>query len=72
MLDCFSNQDLLGLQKSKLDTSNFDRDFTSEEPTLTPVEPAVVKAVNQDEFRGFSFINPHYGCRHLEGASTVE
>ncbi|XP_052106988.1 calcium-independent protein kinase C-like isoform X2 [Mytilus californianus] len=47
--------------KSKTDANNFDKDFTSEEPTLTPVDPSVVKAINQEEFSGFSFINPDYG-----------
>lgn len=49
------------LQKSKVDASNFDKDFTTEEPVLTPVDPAVVKAINQEEFRGFSFVNQDYG-----------
>ncbi|XP_076463892.1 calcium-independent protein kinase C-like [Babylonia areolata] len=57
--------------KSKVDANNFDRDFTSEEPTLTPVEVAVVKAINQEEFRGFSFINPDYGKLQLEGAGIL-
>ena len=58
-------------QKSKVDANNFDRDFTSEEPTLTPVDVAVVKAINQEEFRGFSFINPDYGKLQLEGAGIL-
>ena len=49
------------LQKSKTDANNFDKDFTSEEPTLTPIDQAVVRAINQEEFRGFSFVNPDYG-----------
>ncbi|XP_048732224.1 calcium-independent protein kinase C-like isoform X2 [Ostrea edulis] len=47
--------------KSRTDANNFDKDFTSEEPTLTPVDPSVVKTINQEEFHGFSFINPDYG-----------
>lgn len=47
--------------KSRTDANNFDKDFTSEEPTLTPVDMSVVKAINQEEFQGFSFINPDYG-----------
>ena len=39
------------------DTSNFDKDFTSEEPVLTPTDPMIIKAINQDEFKDFSFIN---------------
>ncbi|CAB3398223.1 unnamed protein product [Caenorhabditis bovis] len=46
--------------KSKRDANNFDSDFTKEEPVLTPSDPAVVRAINQEEFRGFSFINPHF------------
>lgn len=57
--------------KSKVDANNFDRDFTSEEPVLTPVDPAVVKAINQEEFAGFSFINPDYGKLQLEGAGLL-
>ncbi|KAL4237546.1 Calcium-independent protein kinase C [Mactra antiquata] len=58
--------------KSKTDANNFDKDFTTEEPTLTPVDPAVVKAINQEEFRGFSFINPDYGkLDQVEGASGM-
>ncbi|XP_074655655.1 calcium-independent protein kinase C-like isoform X2 [Tubulanus polymorphus] len=47
--------------KSRTDANNFDKDFTSEEPTLTPVDPSIVKAINQEEFCGFSFVNPDYG-----------
>lgn len=52
---------LLCHQKSRTDANNFDKDFTSEDPVLTPVDPAIIKAINQEEFRGFSFINPDYG-----------
>jgi len=55
--------------KNKTDANNFDRDFTSEEPILTPVDPAVIKTINQEEFRGFSFINRDYGNLDLEQAS---
>ncbi|XP_078464601.1 protein kinase C epsilon type-like [Lampetra planeri] len=41
--------------KTKRDVNNFDQDFTREEPLLTPVDSSVVKQINQDEFRGFSF-----------------
>jgi len=47
--------------KSRTDANNFDKDFTSEEPVLTPVSAVVIKAINQEEFSGFSFINPDYG-----------
>ncbi|KAK9745755.1 Phorbol esters/diacylglycerol binding domain (C1 domain) [Popillia japonica] len=43
--------------KSKKDALNFDAEFTKEEPVLTPVNPDVVRTINQEEFKGFSFIN---------------
>ncbi|VDO31834.1 unnamed protein product [Haemonchus placei] len=46
--------------KSKRDANNFDADFTKEEPVLTPTDVAVVRSINQEEFRGFSFVNPHF------------
>ncbi|VDO23816.1 unnamed protein product [Brugia timori] len=46
--------------KSKRDTSNFDTDFTKEEPILTPTEPAVFRTINQEEFHNFSFVNPDF------------
>ncbi|XP_077469111.1 protein kinase C epsilon type-like [Stigmatopora argus] len=41
--------------KTKRDVNNFDQDFTREEPVLTPVDDSVVKQINQDEFKGFSY-----------------
>ncbi|XP_055018994.1 protein kinase C epsilon type-like isoform X1 [Boleophthalmus pectinirostris] len=41
--------------KTKRDVNNFDQDFTREEPVLTPVEESIIKQINQDEFRGFSY-----------------
>ncbi len=49
------------MQKSKKDVMNFDTEFTKEEPTLTPVNPELIKTINQDEFRGFSFYNKQFG-----------
>ena len=48
-------------QKNKRDVLNFDPEFTKEEPVLTPVNPEVVKTINQEEFKGFSFYNTDYG-----------
>lgn len=48
------------LQKGKKDAVNFDTEFTKEEPVLTPINPEVVLAINQDEFRGFSCVNPAF------------
>ncbi|XP_056466270.1 protein kinase C epsilon type-like isoform X1 [Gadus chalcogrammus] len=41
--------------KTKRDVNNFDQDFTREDPVLTPVEDAIIKQINQDEFKGFSY-----------------
>ena len=62
-------QNYFHLQKSKTDANNFDKDFTTEEPVLTPIDTAVVKAINQEEFRGFSFVNPDYGKLDQQGAT---
>ncbi|KAK8727180.1 hypothetical protein OTU49_009731 [Cherax quadricarinatus] len=43
--------------KGRKDAVNFDAEFTKEEPTLTFINAEVVRAINQDEFRGFSFVN---------------
>lgn len=48
---------LLQFQKSKKDALNFDAEFTREEPVLTPVNPEVLRSINQEEFKGFSFVN---------------
>uniref|UniRef100_A0A6A7FSW4 Protein kinase C n=1 Tax=Hirondellea gigas TaxID=1518452 RepID=A0A6A7FSW4_9CRUS len=47
--------------KSIRDASNFDAEFTKEEPTLTPINAEVVRAINQREFSGFSYTNPEFG-----------
>ena len=49
------------LQKSRKDVLNFDTEFTKEEPTLTPINVEVVRTINQDEFKGFSFYNTQFG-----------
>lgn len=43
------------LQTSATDTSNFDAEFTSEQPTLTPVH-STLSAQDQNEFGGFSCV----------------
>lgn len=45
----------LCFQKTKRDVNNFDQDFTREEPVLTPVDNSIIKQINQDEFKGFSY-----------------
>uniref|UniRef100_M4A1N5 Protein kinase C n=1 Tax=Xiphophorus maculatus TaxID=8083 RepID=M4A1N5_XIPMA len=48
-------QRLKSNQKTKRDVNNFDQDFTREEPVLTPVDDSIIKQINQDEFKGFSY-----------------
>ncbi|XP_028033283.1 protein kinase C isoform X2 [Bombyx mandarina] len=47
-------------KKSKREAVNFDAEFTKEEPVLTPVAPDVLRTINQEEFRGFSFVNKDF------------
>ncbi|XP_063991823.1 protein kinase C isoform X5 [Diachasmimorpha longicaudata] len=47
------------------DATNFDAEFTKEEPVLTPVHQSVLNAVNQDEFKGFSFVNKDFNPTRL-------
>ena len=48
------------LQRSKRDFSNFDSDFISENPTLTPIDGDTVRSLNQTEFEGFTFTNSEF------------
>lgn len=56
---------------SRLDTSNFDREFTSVDPVLTPVDANIVKAINQTEFFGFSLVNPNFGKPFCEDVRAI-
>ncbi|XP_034833696.1 protein kinase C [Maniola hyperantus] len=47
-------------KKSKREAANFDAEFTKEEPCLTPVPQDVLRAINQEEFKGFSFVNQDF------------
>uniref|UniRef100_A0A8C4RA20 Protein kinase C n=1 Tax=Eptatretus burgeri TaxID=7764 RepID=A0A8C4RA20_EPTBU len=42
--------------KTKKDVNNFDQDFTREDPVLTPIEDAIIKQINQDDFKGFTYM----------------
>ena len=55
------------LQKNRTDANNFDKDFTQEEPCLTPVASEVVAAINQNEFSGFSYVNDDFGQMYQLG-----
>ena len=47
-------------QKSRTDVANFDTDFTSEHPRFTPTDPDILENIAQDEFFGFSYVNPTF------------
>lgn len=47
--------------KNAKEANNFDTEFTDADPTLTPVDPTVIRGIDQDLFAGFSFVNPNYG-----------
>ncbi|KAL2102228.1 hypothetical protein ACEWY4_001396 [Coilia grayii] len=48
--------------KTKRDVNNFDQDFTREDPVLTPVEDDILKQINQEEFKGFSYFGEEALC----------
>ncbi|CAG7786524.1 unnamed protein product [Allacma fusca] len=56
--------------KNKKDALNFDTEFTKEEPNLTPIMSEVVKAINQAEFQGFSYVNSQYNPARFQYGGT--
>jgi classical protein kinase C len=46
--------------KSKKAYNNFDKEFTSEAPRLTPGDKKVIQQINQADFKGFSFTNTEF------------
>lgn len=51
---------LFSLQKHRKDVSNFDRQFTSEKTDLTPTDKLFMMNLDQNEFNGFSYLNPEF------------
>jgi classical protein kinase C len=48
------------MQRHRKDVGNFDRQFTSEKTDLTPTDKLFMMNLDQNEFTGFSFLNPEY------------
>lgn len=48
------------LQKDRHDVSNFDNVFTKEEMKNTPTDKLLLMNLDQDEFAGFSYVNPQF------------
>ena len=51
---------LFFLQKSKRSFDNFDPEFTDEAARLTPCDKSFIANINQNDFYGFSFVNPEF------------
>ena len=52
--------------KSAKDASNFDSEFTSEKPGLTPVDAKDQAKIDNAQFQGFSFYNDRFGGGGVE------
>jgi len=46
--------------RHRKDVANFDKQFTSEKPNDTPIDKLFMMNLEQNEFAGFSFLNPEY------------
>ncbi|XP_059079703.1 protein kinase C, brain isozyme-like isoform X8 [Tigriopus californicus] len=46
--------------RHRKDVSNFDKQFTSEKTDLTPTDKLFMMNLDQNEFAGFSFLNPEF------------
>jgi len=51
---------------------NFDEDFTSEDPTITPPSMRVTREIDQTLFQGFSFATPSYMSTCTDAGGTVD
>lgn len=60
---------LFEFQKTKRDVNNFDADFTKEEPILTPISVEILRNINQDEFKGFSFVNDDFNPQRFDSGA---
>ncbi|GCC37186.1 hypothetical protein chiPu_0015687 [Chiloscyllium punctatum] len=47
-------------EKNLRDTGNFDREFTRQPVELTPTDKLFIMNLDQNEFAGFSYVNPEF------------
>lgn len=47
-------------QNHPQDVSNFDKQFTTSAPDLTPADKIVIMNIDQGEFSDFSYLNPEF------------
>ena len=48
------------MKKSTTDVSNFDVDFISEPPRLSQIDGKLLKTIDEEIFKGFSFVNTEF------------
>lgn len=66
LLFFFYTENIIGMaffssfQKHRKDVSNFDKQFTSEKTDLTPTDKLFMMNLDQNEFNGFSYLNPEF------------
>ena len=46
--------------KSAADVANFDPDFISESPKLSQIDGKLLKTIDEEIFKGFSFVNKNF------------
>lgn len=54
------NVSFLRLGQGGKNGENFDKFFTAAPSALTPSDPDILAAINQEDFQGFSFLNPDF------------
>lgn len=55
--------------RSRVDVTNFDKEFTETSPVLTPIDPDLTTSIDQSEFAGFSYVNPEFSAKRPQALS---
>lgn len=58
--------------KSKRSFDNFDPEFTDEAARLTPCDKSFIANINQNDFHGFSFVNPEFAAKEKGSTSSSD